>query len=168
MSDPIARSAGRRPPGFKPFHLVVGIVVACAWVGLAGFVLTHGHGQASSVDVYSELPPDFTAQLQAAGVQYQGLSPVDAATTQKVLAQPLGGGVVSTGSSAIVLRTALSGSGGSSRTTYDNQAALMVVVPDVRAGGGSASSVYVAFLDPITFHILTTLTYHATAASASG
>jgi hypothetical protein len=167
LSEPILRPT-RRPPGFKPFHLVVGIVVACVWVALAAFVLTHGHGQSSSVDVYSELPPDFTAQLQAKGVQYQGLSPVDAATTQKVLAQPLVGGVVPTGSSALVLRTALSGSGGSSGTTYDNRAALMVVVPHVQAGGGSATAVYVAFVDPITFHILTALTYHAAATSASG
>jgi hypothetical protein len=167
LSEPIVRPLGR-PPGFKPFHLVVGIVVACAWVGLAAFVLTHGHGQSSSVDVYSELPPDFTAQLQAKGVQYQGLSPVDAATTQRVLAQPLGGGVVPTGSGAIVLRTALSGSGGSSGTTYANQAALMVVVPHVQARGGSTTAVYVAFLDPITFHLLTALTYHAAAAGASG
>jgi hypothetical protein len=165
LSEPIAR---RRPHGFKPFHLVVGVAVACVWVGLAAFVLTHGNGESSSVDVYSELPPDFTAQLQAQGVQYQGLSPVDAATTQRVLAQPLGGGVVSSGSSAIVLRTSLTEAGAGHATKYDNQAALMVVVPDVQAGGGSASSVYVAFLDPVTFHVLARLTYHAASASASG
>ena len=165
MSEPIVRPLGR-PPGFKPFHLVVGIVVACAWVGLAAFVLTHGHGQSSSVDVYSELPPDFTAQLQAHGVQYQGLSPVDATTTTEVLAQPLGGGVVSSGANAIVLRTALTATGAGQGTAYTDQAALMVVVPDAQTGG-SGSSVFVAFLDPVTFKTLTTLTYDATA-SASG
>jgi hypothetical protein len=166
LSDPVARPTGR-PYGFKPFHLVVGVVVACVWVGLAAFVLTHGKGESSSVDVYSELPPDFTTQLQAQGVQYQGLSPVDAATTQRVLAQPLGSGVASSGSNAIVLRTALTRTGAKQGTAYTDQAALMVVVPDVRAGG-SGSSVYVAFLDPVTFKTLTTLTYDAAAASASG
>lgn len=163
MSEPVARPSGR-PYGFKPFHLVVGVVVAVVWVGLAAFVLTHGRGESSSVDVYSELPPDFTAQLQAKGVQYQGLSPVDATTTQSVLAQPLGGGVVSSGSSAIVLRTALTDTG--AKPTYQDQAALMVVVPDVRTGG-SGSSVFVAFLDPITFKTLTTLTYDVTTPTPS-
>jgi hypothetical protein len=168
LSEPITGPTSR-PHGFRPFHVVVGIAVACAWVGLAAFVLTHGRGESSSVDVYSELPPDFTAQLRAKGVQYQGLSSVDAATTRRALAQPLGGGVVSSGSSAIVLRTALTDSGADSGTKYDNEAALMVVVPGVQGGSGSAaSSVYVAFLDPITFHVLTTLTYHATASGASG
>jgi hypothetical protein len=166
LSEPVARPAGR-PYGFKPFHLVVGVVVACVWVGLAAFVLSHGKGEASSVDVYSALPPDFTSQLQAQGVQYQGLSPVDAATTQQVLAQPLGGGAASSGSSAIVLRTALTDAGAKQGTSYTDQAALMVVVPDVRTGG-SGSSVYVAFLDPVTFKTLTTLTYDASAAGASG
>ncbi|WP_151081466.1 hypothetical protein [Nocardioides cynanchi] len=168
MSEPVARPRGR-PYGFKPFHLVVGAVVACFWVGLAAFVLTHGRGDPSAVDVYSELPADFTAHLQAQGVQYQGLSSVDAATTQRVLSQPLGGGVTSTGSSAIVLRTALTDKGGSQGSTaYTDQAALMVVVPDVQSGGGSGSSVYVAFLDPVTFKILTSLTYDAAAPSSSG
>jgi hypothetical protein len=146
---------------------VVGIVVTCLWIGLAAFVLTHGIGGSSSVDVYSQLPPGFTAQLRAQGVQYQGLSPVDAATTKQALSQPLGGGVASSGSSALVLRTALTENGAHSGHTYDNEAALMVVVPDVQAGG-SASSVYVAFLDPITFRTLTRLTYDATSAGASG
>jgi hypothetical protein len=169
LSEPIVRPAGR-PYGFKPFHLVVGVVIACLWVGLAAFVLTHGRGESSSVDVYSELPPDFTARLQVQGVQYQGLSPVDAATTQQVLAQPIGGGVVASGSNAIVLRTALTTSGAAHGTRYTDQAALMVVVPDAQTGG-SGSSVFVAFLDPITFKTLTTLTYDAAAgpsASASG
>jgi hypothetical protein len=165
LSEPVARPLGR-PFGFTPYHLVVGAVVACIWVGLAAFVLTHGHGEASSVDVYSELPADFNAQLQAQGVQYQGLSPVDAATTQRVLAQPLGGGVVSSGAGAIVLRTALTDTGAQQGdTTAANKAALMVVVPDVQAGG-SSSSVYVAFLDPVTYQTLTTLTYDAAAGSS--
>jgi hypothetical protein len=166
LSEAIARSSGR-PPGYRPFHLVVGGVVACLWVGLAAFVLTHGIGGSSSADFYSELPPGFTAQLRALGVKYQGLSSVDAATTKKALAQPLGGGVVSSASSAIVLRTALTDNGTHSGRKYDNESALMVVVPDVHAGG-SASSVYVAFLDPLTFRTLTKLTYDATSASASG
>lgn len=166
MSDPVARPPGR-PYGFKPFHLVVGVVVALVWVGLAAFVLTHGKGESSSVDVYSELPADFTAQLQAQGVQYQGLSSVDAATTQQVLAQPLGGEVVASGSDALVLRTALTDTGAERGTTYTDQAALMVVVPDAQTDG-SGSSVFVAFLDPVTFRTLTTLTYDATAPSASG
>jgi hypothetical protein len=167
LSESIARRTGR-PYGFKPFHLVLGVVVACVWVGLAAFVLTHGRGESSSVDVYSELPPDFTTQLQAQGVQFQGLSPVDAATTHQVLAQPLGGAVTSSGSSAIVLRTALTDTGAKQGTRYTDQAALMVVVPNVQSGGGSGSSVYVAFLDPVTFHTLTTLTYDVASASASG
>jgi hypothetical protein len=167
LSEPIARSAGR-PHGFRPVHLVVGVAVACAWVGLTAFVLTHGKGESSSVDVYSELPPGFTAHLRAHGVQYQGLSPVDAATTRRVLAQPLGGGVASAGSSAIVLRTALSDSRANSGPTYDNEAALMLVVPGVQTGGGPKSSVYVAFLDPLTFRSLTTLSYHAGPAVPGG
>jgi hypothetical protein len=167
LSEPLVRTTGH-PPGFKPFHLVVGAVVACVWVGLAAFVLTHGKGDPSSVDVYSQLPPDFTSQLQAQGVQYEGLSPVDAATTQRVLAQPLGGGAVSSGSSAIVLRTALTDRGSKQGTAYSGQAALMVVVPDVQAGS-SSSSVYVAFLDPVTLQTLTSLTYDdATAGPSAG
>jgi hypothetical protein len=165
LSEPVARAAGR-PPGFKPFHLVVGVVVAVVWVGLGAFVLTHGKGDSSSVDVYSELPPDFTSQLQAQGVQYQGLSSVDAATTQRVLAQPLGGGVVSSGASPLVLRTALTDTSGKQGATFTDQAALMVVVPGARTGS-SSSAVYVAFLDPVTFKTLTTLTYDEAAASAS-
>jgi hypothetical protein len=165
LSEPVARPAGR-PPGSRPFHLAVGVVVACVWVALAAFVLLHGRGESSSVDVYSELPPDFTAQLQAQGVQFQGLSPVDAATTDQVLAQPLGSGVVSSGSSAIVLRTALTVTGARQRATITDQAALMVVVPDAQSGG-SGSSVYVAFLDPATFKTLTSLTYDAASASPS-
>jgi hypothetical protein len=166
LSEPVARATGR-PHGFRPFHLVVGVVMAVVWVGLGAFVLAHGRGDSSSVDVYSELPPDFTSQLQAQGVQYQGLSSVDAATTQQVLAQPLGGGVVSSGSDALVLRTALTETGTERGTTYTDQAALMVVVPDAQTGG-SGSSVFVAFLDPVTFRTLTTLTYDAAAPSASG
>jgi hypothetical protein len=141
--------------------------VACLWGALAAFVLTHGIGGASSADVYSELPPDFTAQLRAQGVQYQGLSPVDAATTTRVLAQPLGGGIGSSASGALVLRTALTQTGRSSGTKYADEAALLVVVPHVRAGA-STSSVYVAFLDPVTLRTLTTLTYDAAPAGSPG
>jgi hypothetical protein len=168
LSEPLVRRTGR-PYGFKPFHVVVGVVLACVWFGLAAFVLTHGRGEASSVDIYSELPPEFTAQLRAQGVQYQGLSSVDAATSQQVLAQArASGGGVASDSSAIVLRTSLTDTSTKQRTSYTDQAALMVVVPGAPTAGGSGSSVYVAFLDPVTFQVLTTLTYDTTAASASG
>jgi hypothetical protein len=167
LSEPFVRHTGR-PYGFRPFHVVVGVVVGCLWVGLAAFALTHGHGESSAVDVYSELPPDFTAQLQARGVQYQGLSPVDATTTQKVLAQSGGNGVVASGSSAIVLQTSLTDTGAKSGTRYTDRAALMVVVPNAQTTGASSSSVFVGFFDPVTFQVLTTLTYDASAASASG
>ncbi len=74
------------PHGFKPYHLVVGAVVLVAWFGVLAFVLTHGRDEASSVDVYSQLPPGFTGALQAKGVTYKGLSPVDAATQSQALA----------------------------------------------------------------------------------
>ena len=61
-------------------HLVIGAVVFVVWFGVLGFVLTHGRNEASSVDVYSELPPGFNDALAAKGVTYQGLSPVDANT----------------------------------------------------------------------------------------
>src|SRR3954452_4047513 len=82
--EPVRRSGA--PPGFKPLHLVIGVVVLVAWFGVLAFVLTQGHDEASSVDVYSELPPGFTGALQAKGVTYTGLSPVDAATQQQALA----------------------------------------------------------------------------------
>jgi hypothetical protein len=167
LSEPLVRHTGR-PYGFRPFHVVVGVALALVWVGLAAFVLTHGHGESSSVDVYSELPPEFTAKLQAQGVQYQGLSSVDAATTQQVLAQAQSGGGIASGSNALVLRTSLTDTSGKPGTSFTDQAALMVVVQDAQAGGASGSSVYVAFVDPVTYQVLTSLTYDVTAASASG
>ena len=68
----------------KPVHGVVALVLAVVWFGTLGFVLTHGSGDKSSVDVYSELPPGFDAQLQTLGVKYQGLSSVDATTQRAV------------------------------------------------------------------------------------
>jgi hypothetical protein len=170
LSEPLVRHTGR-PYGFKPFHLVVGAVVGCVWIALAAFALTHGHGEPSAVDVYSELPPDFNAQLQAQGVRYQGLSPVDATTTARVLAQRGGDGVVPGGSTPIVLRTSLSAAKTKSGAGYTDQAALMVVVANTGTTGASptsGSSVYVAFFDPVTFRLLTTLTYDDSAPNAAG
>ena len=69
----------------KPVHAVVAGLFALFWIGLLAFVLTHGKDEGSGVDVYSELPPGFTAALQTKGVTYAGLSPVDSATVQQVL-----------------------------------------------------------------------------------
>ena len=72
----------------KPIHGVVAGVLVLVWIGVLAFVLTHGKDQGSGVDVYSELPPGFTAALQTKGVTFSGLSPVDGATVQQVLATP--------------------------------------------------------------------------------
>ena len=50
-----------RPPGMQAGPpAVVAVVFALVWVGVLVVVLTHGQDEASSVDVYSELPPGFT------------------------------------------------------------------------------------------------------------
>jgi hypothetical protein len=159
LSEPLVRRTGR-PPGMKPVHGLVAIVLAVAWFGTLGYVLTHGHGSQSAVDVYSELPPGFTGQLQAQGVKYQGLSPVDGSTVQQVLAHAsANGGAVRGGSGPIVLRTSFSDTAPGHRFT--DQAALMVVVPSSQgsAGTGPSASVYVAFLDPTSYRTLASLTY---------
>jgi hypothetical protein len=161
LSESVPRPSGMAP-GMKPFHAVVGVVVAVIWVGLAVFVLTHGRGSNSSVDVYSELPPGFTAQLTAQGVQYQGLSPVDAATVKDVLSRAGAQGVVASDSNALVFRTSYSDTD-KGRGAANNLPALMVVVPQSQsqtaAAPGAATQVFVEFVDPNSFEVLKTLTY---------
>jgi hypothetical protein len=153
----------------KPVHGVVALVLAVVWFGTLGFVLTHGHGDQSSVDVYSELPPDFNAQLQVHGVKYQGLSSVDATTQKAVetLPSPSDAGV--TGAAPLVLRTSLTDlhqpPGGG--PTYTNQPALMVVIDATSTQSGAET--WVEFVDPITYKVLRTVQYAAApTASASG
>jgi hypothetical protein len=150
----------------KPVHGVYALVLAVLWFGTLGFVLTHGHGDASSVDVYSELPPGFDAQLLAHGVKYQGLSSVDATTQQAVESLPSSVSAGVTGSAPLVLRTSLSDvakpqDGGPS---YTNQAALMVVITGTSAQTGAET--WVEFVDPTTFKVLRTVQYAVTASSA--
>src|SRR4029079_6139344 len=75
-----------RTPGMKPVPAVVAGLFALFWIGLLAYVLFHGKDEGSSVDVYSELPPGFTAALPAKGVTYAGLSPVASGTVDEVLA----------------------------------------------------------------------------------
>ncbi len=148
----------------KPVHGVVAVVLAVVWFGTLGFVLTHGNGSQSAVDVYTELPPGFTTQLQAHGVRYQGLSPVDSSVVQQVLAHATPGGSGGTGSSPIVLRTSFSDT--TKGQTFANQAALMVVVPSSRSASVTGSGpVYVAFLDPTTYKTLASFTSGSSGAS---
>jgi hypothetical protein len=159
------------PPGFKPFHLVVAGVLAVVWFGTLGFVLTHGHHQQSSVDVYSELPPGFTSALEHQGVRYSGLSPVDGATVQQVLSHATTGtGVAAGAANPIVLRTSFTDHG--KGASFTDQPALMVVVPSAQptaspstTGSGGSSPVYVAFLDPTTYKTLANVTYDASGVS---
>lgn len=161
MSESVSSRPGMAP-GMKPFHAIVGVVVAVLWIGLAAFVLLHGRGSASSVDVYSELPPGFTAQLQAQGVQYQGLSPVDAATVKQVFSRTGAQGVVADDSNALVFRTSYSDTD-TGRSAANNLPALMVVVPQsssqTSSAPGGATQVFVEFVDPNSFQVLKTLTY---------
>jgi hypothetical protein len=134
------------PPGFKPIHLLYGVVVLVVWFGVLGFVLTHGRDEASSVDVYSELPPGLTDALAAQGVTYQGLSPVDSSTESQVLAHvtaPAG----SSGAKPLVFRTSFTASQGSQPGTPT--AALMVVI-----SSSSEGSLHVDFVDPTTYREL--------------
>lgn len=165
MARSLAPQTGR-PPGMKPVHGVVGAVVLVLWFGLAAFVLTHGRGDASGVDVYSELPPGFTTELQSRGVTYSGLSSVDATTVKAVLATASGSGA--TGSSPLVFRTSLSSTRPLGSKKFTDQPALMVVVPGVQPSQGtSATSVFVEFVDPITFSVLTQLTYGGSATASA-
>jgi hypothetical protein len=146
------------PYGFKPYHLVVGAVVFIAWFSVLGFVLTHGRDEASSVDVYSELPPGFTGSLQAEGVTYQGLSPVDAATQSAALAHvPALGN--DNGGKPLVLRTSFTVAKGVGQPGVATSA-IMVVVPDP-----TGSDVHVDFLDPTSYQELKTVEYGATSTS---
>ena len=138
----------------KPIHALVAGVLALVWVGVLGFVLTHGRDQGSGVDVYSELPHGFTAALQTKGVTFTGLSPVDGATVQQVLSHATTDVAAASGADPIVLRTAFSDSVQGS--SFQDRAALMVVVPQSQASSGS---VHVAFLDPTTYKTLTSLSY---------
>jgi hypothetical protein len=153
LSDTGVRQLGRTP-GMKPIHAVVAGVFALFWIGVLAYVLTHGKDQGSGVDVYSELPPGFTAALQTKGVTFTGLSPVDGATVQQVLSHATTDVAGGSGADPIVLRTAFSDSvkGGG----FQDRAALMVVIPQSQA---SAGSVQVAFLDPTTYTTLTSVTY---------
>jgi hypothetical protein len=145
----------------KRSHAVVAAVLALVWAGVLAFVLTHGSHDKSSVDVYSELPPGFTASLQTRGVTYAGLSPVDGATVQQVLSHATTSVAAPTGADPIVLRTAFSDT--AKGQTFQDRAALMVVVP--QAQGGASGSVYVAFLDPLTYRLLTSVTYGGASSS---
>jgi hypothetical protein len=149
------------PPGFRPIHLVYGAVVFVVWFGVLGFVLTHGRNDESSVDVYSELPPGFTAALAAQGVTYQGLSPVDAGTESQVLARlPATSSAV--GGKPLVLRTSFSADLGKRRAAATMTPALMVVVPDQSDIGG-----HVDFVDPTTYRELDSLDFGASGGSAT-
>jgi hypothetical protein len=145
----------------KRSHAVVAAVLALAWAGVLVFVLAHGAHDQSSVDVYSELPPGFNASLQRQGVTYAGLSPVDSATVQQVLSHATTDVAAPTGTDPIVLRTAFTDT--AKGQAFQDRAALMVVVP--HAQGAPSGSVYVAFLDPLTYRVLTSLTYGATTSS---
>jgi hypothetical protein len=146
----------------KPVHAVVAVAFAVVWACILGFVLLHGKGGGSSVDVYSELPPGFTAALQKEGVTYTGLSPVGSSTVDQVLAHAPSDASASGAAEPIVLRTAFS----APADGFRDRAALMVVVP--HSASQPAGGVYVAFLDPASYRVLTSLTYPAASASASG
>jgi hypothetical protein len=135
------------PPGFKPIHLLYGVVVLVVWFGVLGFVLTHGRDEASSVDVYSELPPGLTDALAAEGVTYQGLSPVDSNTESQVLAH-LSATAGTNGGKPLVFRTSFTTTSGS-RQSATPTPALMVVIPD-----RSDSGAHVDFVDPTTYREL--------------
>jgi hypothetical protein len=148
------------PPGFKPVHLVIGVVVFVAWFGVLAFVLTHGRDQTSSVDVYSELPPGFTGALEAKGVSYQGLSPVDPTTQQQALAHlPALGN--DNGGKPLVFRTSFTVAHGSGQPGTATPA-LMVVVPDPQG-----SDVHVDFVDPSSYRPLETVQYTGSGTSSS-
>jgi hypothetical protein len=140
------------PYGFKPYHLVIGVVIFVVWFGVLGFVLTHGRNEASSVDVYSELPAGFTGALQAKGVTYQGLSPVEPSIQQQALAQVPSIGS-DNGGKPLVFRTSYTQTKGSGQPGIA-KAALMVVVPDP-----TGTDVRVDFIDPNSYQELLSVHY---------
>jgi hypothetical protein len=149
----------------KPVHAVLGGLFALLWIGVLAFVLLHGKDEGSAVDVYSELPPGFTAALQAKGLTYAGLSPVASGTVDQVLAHaPADAGALSE-VDPIVLRTSFSDA--AHDASFQDRAALMVVVPRQasRSASETGGSVYVAFLDPTSYQVLTSVTYSGTGAS---
>jgi hypothetical protein len=146
------------PPGFKPWHIPVGVAIFVVWFGVLGFVLTHGRNQGSSVDVYSEVPPGLTTSLAAQGVTYQGLSPVDSSTTHQVLSRlPAIGN--DNGGQPLVFRTTFAVRHGKPSAQTP---ALMVVVPDP-----TGSDVHVDFVDPTTYRTLLTVSYNGTGSPSS-
>jgi len=153
----------------KPVHAVVAGVFALLWAGVLAFVLLHGKDEGSSVDVYSELPTGFTAALHAKGVTYAGLSPVESATVDQVLAHAPADAAAPSGVDPIVLRTSFSDAAQGS--SFQDRPALMVVVsgsasPSASSSGsGTGGTVYVAFLDPTSYQVLTSLTYSGSGAS---
>lgn len=153
----------------KPVHAVVAGVFALLWAGVLAFVLLHGKDEGSSVDVYSELPPGFTAALHAKGVTYAGLSPVASGTVDEVLAHAPADAAAPSGVDPIVLRTSFSDAAQGS--SFQDRPALMVVVsgsasPSASSSGsGTGGTVYVAFLDPTSYQVLTSLTYSGSGAS---
>lgn len=148
------------PAGYKPVHLVIGAVVLICWFAVLAFVLTHGRNEASSVDVYSELPPGFTGALETKGVTYQGLSPVDATTQQATLSHlPALGN--DNGGQPLVFRTSFSVTKGRGQPGTPRPA-LMVVIPDPKG-----SDVHVDFVDPTSYQPLETVEYGGTGTSAT-
>jgi hypothetical protein len=148
------------PPGYKPMHLVIGVVVLVVWFAVLGFVMTHGRDEASSVDVYSELPTGFNSALASQGVTYQGLSPVDATTEAQALAHlPTPGD--DNGGKPLVFRTSFTAARGSGQPGTATPA-LMVVVPDPQG-----TDVHVDFIDPTSYARLRSVDYGATSSSAT-
>jgi hypothetical protein len=165
LAESLLHQTGR-PAGFKPFHIVVAAALGVVWIGLTVFALSNGRGEQSSVDVYSQLPADFTGQLLAQGVQYQGLSSVDATTQNRVLALPGSSGSGAVGSSPLVFRTSFTDTkkprhGGPS---YSGRAAIMIVVPDAQSST-SGTKVFVELVDPTTYKVLRTVSYGGASAS---
>jgi hypothetical protein len=154
MVDYVHRTGA--PPGFKPIHLLIGAAIFVVWFGVLAFVLTHGRGDASSVDVYSELPAGFTGELQAKGVTYQGLSPVDATTQQQALAH-LPATSDDNGGKPLVFRTSYTQAKGSGQPGVATPA-LMIVIPDPKG-----TDVHVEFVDPTSYRELVSVEYGGSA-----
>jgi hypothetical protein len=98
-------------------------------------------------------------------VTYAGLSPVASGTVDEVLAHAPADAAAPSGVDPIVLRTSFSDS--AQDASFQDRAALMVVVPQSasQSAAQGSGSVYVAFLDPTTYQVLTTLTYSGAGAS---
>ena len=147
------------PPGFKRVHLLYGAIIFVVWFGILGFVLTHGRNEASSVDVYSELPSGFTGELEQHGVTYQGLSSVDPTTQQQALAHvPAIGN--DNGGQPLVFQTSFTVAHGSGQPGTATPA-LMVVIPDPKG-----TDVRVDFVNPSTYQVLRSVEYGGPAPSA--